>query len=71
VTAVRTVSIPTGDIRTAQFNLTADQADELFRAGYETAKAFFARTPGEQYRNSFARAPTRRKTPAKQAGTVP
>jgi NTE family protein len=41
----RTVSIPTDDVPTLAFDLTPAQRDLLYRLGYETAAAFFAKRP--------------------------
>ena len=41
-TAARTVSIPTRDVKTINFDLPKEQADSLYRWGYEETKEFFA-----------------------------
>lgn len=51
----RVVSIPTGDVETLDFSLTAEQQDFLYAAGHEAAAAFFAGQPSG--RNSFGEAP--------------
>ena len=53
VTAVRTVSIPTHEIKTTQFGLTKDDAESLYRWGYEEAKTFFESADQQEYLNSF------------------
>jgi NTE family protein len=50
---VRTVSIPTGTVRTLDFQLSADDRDYLYRSGYETAGEFFRAQP--EYMNSYGR----------------
>jgi NTE family protein len=50
---VRTVSIPTGTVRTLDFHLTADDRDYLYRSGYGTARDFFRAEP--EYMNSYGR----------------
>lgn len=51
----RTISIPTGDIGTLDFDLTPAQKQELFDFGYTSAKAFFDAKP--KGRNSFGAVP--------------
>jgi NTE family protein len=51
----RTISIPTGDIPTLDFELTEKQKKELYDFGFETAKAFFKANPDG--RNSFGAVP--------------
>ena len=50
---VRTVSIPTGSVKTLNFNLEAGDRDYLYRSGYETARDFFRAQP--EYMNSYGR----------------
>jgi hypothetical protein len=50
---VRTVSIPTGSVRTLDFKLGAEDRDYLYRSGYETARDFFRAQP--EYMNSYGR----------------
>jgi NTE family protein len=50
---VRTVSIPTGSVKTLDFNLGAGDRDYLYRSGYETARDFFRAQP--EYMNSYGR----------------
>jgi NTE family protein len=57
MTAARTVSIPTHAIKTTQFGLSAQEADDLYRWGYEEAKAFFRSAEQREYMNSFGQAP--------------
>jgi NTE family protein len=51
----RVVSIPTGDVETLDFELSAEQQDFLYRSGYEAARAFFAGNPSG--RNSLGEVP--------------
>jgi NTE family protein len=51
----RSVSIPTGNVETLDFSLSAKQREFLYRSGYETAKAFFDSRPSA--RNSFGALP--------------
>jgi NTE family protein len=53
--APRTISIPTGDVPTLDFNLSDAQKKELFDWGYKTAKAFFEAQPDG--RNTFGQVP--------------
>ena len=48
---VRTVSIPTGTVKTLDFSLGAEDQDYLYTSGYETAREFFRAEP--EYMNSF------------------
>jgi NTE family protein len=62
----RTVAIPTGDIETLDFALTAEQKRDLYERGYQAAKAFFGAAPDG--RNTFGAVPAnvaeaRRATP--------
>jgi NTE family protein len=41
----RTVAIPTGDVSTLDFALSAEQKQFLYDSGYQAAKAFFAASP--------------------------
>jgi NTE family protein len=41
----RTVAIPTGDVSTLDFALSAEQKQFLYDSGYQAAKAFFAADP--------------------------
>jgi NTE family protein len=41
----RTVSIPTGEIETLDFDLSKAEKDELFEFGHQAAKEFFAKDP--------------------------
>jgi hypothetical protein len=50
---VRTVSIPTGSVRTLDFELAPEDRDYLYRSGYETARDFFRAEP--EYMNSYGR----------------
>ncbi len=51
----RVVSIPTGDVETLDFNLSAEERDFLFRSGQEAGNAFFAAHPSG--RNAFGEVP--------------
>ncbi|HEY7256765.1 MAG TPA: patatin-like phospholipase family protein [Solirubrobacterales bacterium] len=51
----RVVSIPTGDVETLDFNLSAEQRDFLFSSGHEAGTAFFAAHPSG--RNAFGEVP--------------
>lgn len=53
--APRTISIPTDDVPTLDFELSAAQKKELYDSGYYTAKAFFDRKPDG--RNTFGATP--------------
>ena len=48
-TAARTVSIPTRDVKTINFDLPKEQADSLYRWGYEETKEFFASPETQAY----------------------
>ena len=48
---VRTVSIPTGTVKTLDFSLGAEDQGYLYASGYETAREFFRAEP--EYMNSF------------------
>jgi NTE family protein len=48
-TAARTVSIPTRDVKTINFELSKKEADALYGWGYEEAKAFFASPQTREY----------------------
>jgi NTE family protein len=52
-TAVRTISIPTGNVRTLNFELTEAERTELYTSGLEAARKFFAGR--ESYMNSLGR----------------
>jgi NTE family protein len=52
-TTVRTVSIPTGSVKTLNFDLGPEDRDYLYRSGYETAREFFRAEP--EYMNSYGR----------------
>ena len=52
-TTVRTVSIPTGSVKTLNFDLGREDRDYLYRSGYETAREFFRAEP--EYMNSYGR----------------
>jgi hypothetical protein len=52
-TDVRTISIPTGNVRTLNFELTEAERTELYGSGLESAREFF--TGREGYMNSFGR----------------
>ncbi len=51
----RTISIPTGDVPTLDFNLSDAQKKELYDFGYDTARAFFAAKPDG--RNTYGEVP--------------
>jgi NTE family protein len=51
----RTISLPTGDVPTLDFELTEQQKTFLFESGYKAAKAFFAENPDG--RNSYGAVP--------------
>jgi hypothetical protein len=51
----RTISIPTGDVPTLDFNLSEAQKQELYEFGYTTAEAFFAAKPDG--RNTYGKVP--------------
>jgi NTE family protein len=53
--APRTISIPTGDIPTLDFNLSEAQKKQLYDSGNTTAKAFFEANPDG--RNTFGQVP--------------
>ena len=50
---VRTVSIPTGSVKTLDFDLSAEDRDYLYQSGYATARDFFRAQP--EYMNSYGR----------------
>lgn len=62
VTAARTVSIPTGSVKTTDFGLRPRDADDLYRRGYEEAKRFFSSE--REYLNSFGTSPDETCLPA-------
>jgi NTE family protein len=49
----RTISIPTHDVKTTDFNLSADKAEELYRWGEKAARGFFLSPKLREYQNSF------------------
>jgi NTE family protein len=51
----RVISIPTGDVETLDFNLSAEDRDFLYRSGHEAGTAFFAAHPSG--RNAFGKVP--------------
>jgi hypothetical protein len=51
----RVVSIPTGDVETLDFNLSASDREFLFRSGHEAGAAFFAAHPSG--RNTLGEVP--------------
>lgn len=53
--APRTISIPTGDVPTLDFNLSDARKQELYEFGYRTATAFFEAEPDG--RNTYGRVP--------------
>jgi NTE family protein len=53
--APRTISIPTGDVPTLDFDLSEEQKKELYDWGYSTGKAFFEANPDG--RNTFGEVP--------------
>ena len=53
----RVVSIPTGDVETLAFDLSAEDREFLFRSGYEAGRAFFAAHPSG--RNTLGELPAR------------
>ena len=55
----RVVSIPTGDVETLDFNLSADEREFLFRSGHEAGTAFFAAHPSG--RNALGELPDMRR----------
>jgi NTE family protein len=60
-TAARTVSIPTHDVKTINFDLTEEEANGLYRWGYEETKTFFASPATQEYLGKIA---ARSETPA-------
>lgn len=64
----RTIAIPTGDIETLDFALTAAEKQALYDAGYASAKAFFDSRPDG--RNTFGTVPANIAT-ARGAATEP
>ena len=65
-TAARTVSIPTHDVKTINFELTKEEADGLYRWGYEETKQFFASPETQEYLRKIEAA-GRSETPAPAA----
>ncbi len=65
-TAVRTVSIPTRDVKTINFELTKKEAKDLYRWGYEETKKFFASRETQAYLRKIEAA-GRAETPAATA----
>jgi hypothetical protein len=53
----RVVSIPTGDVETLDFNLSAEEREFLYRSGHEAGTAFFATHPSG--RNALGETPAR------------
>jgi NTE family protein len=54
VVSARTVSIPTHDVKTTNFNLTSAEANGLYDWGEASARVFFKDEPQQTYLNSFA-----------------
>jgi NTE family protein len=54
VVSARTVSIPTHDVKTTNFNLSVAEANGLYDWGDAAAKAFFTDADQQAYLNSFA-----------------
>jgi NTE family protein len=54
VVSARTVSIPTHDVKTTNFNLSVAEADGLYEWGDAAAKAFFTAADQQAYLNSFS-----------------
>ena len=52
-TSSRTVSLPTHHISTTNFNLTKDDADNLYKWGYDAATTFFQAAAQKAYINSL------------------
>lgn len=48
---VRTIPIPTGKVRTTDFDLSPDQSDNLYQSGRKAAKEFFKNWDFEKYVN--------------------
>ena len=48
------MSIPTHDVKTTNFNLTAAEANGLYDWGEASARVFFKDEPQQTYLNSFA-----------------
>jgi NTE family protein len=55
IVSARTVSIPTHDVQTTDFNLTKDRADALYEWGNDAAKTFFLSGDVQTYLNSFGK----------------
>ncbi len=53
----RTISIPTGDIETLDFELSEAQKTELFDFGHQAAKEFFGQDPPPTGENTFGEVP--------------
>jgi NTE family protein len=53
--SVRTVSIPTFDVATTDFNLTRANGDRLYESGYRSTKQFLARDQTRAYLKQFER----------------
>jgi NTE family protein len=53
VSTVRSVSIPTGRVKTLDFGLSPEDQHYLSRSGYETARQFFRAEP--EYMSSYGR----------------
>jgi hypothetical protein len=51
----RVISIPTGDVGTLDFTLSAEQREFLYRSGYEAGRTFFASRPSG--RNALGEVP--------------
>ena len=54
----RVISIPTGDVETLDFNLSAEERDFLYQSGHEAGTAFFEGDPSG--RNALGEVPRRR-----------
>jgi NTE family protein len=59
---VRTIQVPTLGVRTTQFDLGRDRANELYESGRKAAEEFLARWNFEDYKATFRRGkpPSRR-----------
>ena len=54
-TVVRTCSVPAGDIRSTDFDLTESQRKQLLRSGHDAAADFLNGFELDQYRNTYGR----------------
>ena len=50
---VRTIPVPTGDVRTTDFDLSREKSEELYRSGETAARKFFKRWDFGKYKSEY------------------